>query len=132
MSSERKPGNELFKPPMSTQESNTGSDRKMTKDAEVIVLDVIRINSYEQNPRRSDNPEYDRIKSSIQNSGLDQPLVITQRPEAADYIVRAGGNTRLRILKELYAETGDPNFARVPCIYTPWRSESEVLVAHLR
>lgn len=104
----------------------------MTDDAEVIVLDVSRINSYERNPRRSDNPEYDRIKSSIRNNGLDQPLVITQRPQATDYIVRAGGNTRLKILKELYAETGDSSFTRVPCLLTPWRCESEVLVAHLR
>jgi ParB family protein of integrating conjugative element (PFGI_1 class) len=117
---------------MSTPKSDTEPGRKMIDDAEVIVLDVSRINAYERNPRRSDNPEYDRIKSSIRNNGLDQPLVITQRPQATDYIVRAGGNTRLKILKELHAETGNPNFARAPCIYTPWRSESEVLLAHLR
>jgi len=117
---------------MSTRKSDNGLDREMGDDAEVIILDVSRINSYERNPRRSDNPQYDRIKSSIRNNGLDQPLVITQRPQATDYIVRAGGNTRLKILKELYAETADPSFARVPCIYSPWRCESEVLVAHLR
>ena len=117
---------------MSTQDSDTTSGRELSDDAEVIVLDVGRINSYERNPRRSDNPEYDRIKSSIRNNGLDQPLVITQRPQATDYIVRAGGNSRLKILKELYAETADPSFARVPCVYTPWSCESEVLVAHLR
>ena len=117
---------------MSTRKSDNGLDREMGDDAEVIILDVSRINSYERNPRRSDNPQYDRIKSSIRNNGLDQPLVITQRPQATDYIVRAGGNTRLKILKELYAETADPSFARVPCIYTPWSCESEVLVAHLR
>ena len=117
---------------MSTPKSDTAPGRKMTDDAEVIVLDVSRINAYERNPRQSDNPEYDRIKSSILNNGLDQPLVITQRPQATDYIVRAGGNTRLKILKELYAVTGDPSFARVPCVLTAWRCESEVLVAHLR
>ncbi|MCP4878580.1 MAG: ParB N-terminal domain-containing protein, partial [Gammaproteobacteria bacterium] len=117
---------------MSTPKSDTASGSKITDDAEVIVLDVSRINAYERNPRRSDNPEYDRIKSSIRSNGLDQPLVITQRPQATDYIVRAGGNTRLKILKELYTETADPHFARAPCIYSPWRSESEVLVAHLR
>ncbi len=117
---------------MSAQTPDTNPDREMRDDAEMIVLDISRIHSYEHNPRRSDNPEYDRIKSSIRNNGIDQPLVITQRPQATDYIVRAGGNTRLKILKELYTETADPHFARAPCIYSPWRSESEVLVAHLR
>jgi ParB family protein of integrating conjugative element (PFGI_1 class) len=132
MSSERKPEDERTRRAMSIQESDTSLSREMTDDAEVIVLDVSRINSYERNPRQSDNPEYDRIKSSIRNNGLDQALVITQRPQATDYIVRAGGNTRLKIMKELFTETGDPNFARVPCVYTPWSCESEVLVAHLR
>ena len=117
---------------MSAQTPDTNPDPEIRDDAEMIVLDISRIHSYEHNPRRSDNPEYDRIKSSIRNSGLDQPLVVTRRPAATNYIVRAGGNTRLQILKELYAETADPNFARAPCIYSPWRSESDVLVAHLR
>ena len=117
---------------MSVRKSDKNQNLEMRDDPEVTVMDISRIHSYERNPRRSDNPEYDRIKSSIRNNGLDQPLVITRRPEATDYIVRAGGNTRLRILKELYAETSDPCFARVPCVLTPWRCESEVLVAHLR
>ena len=96
------------------------------------MLDINLIHSYEHNPRRSGNPEYDRIKSSIRHNGLDQPLVVTQRPKATDYLVCAGGNTRLKILKELVAETGDSSFARVPCVITPWRSESAVLLAHLR
>ena len=117
---------------MTIQKPSTGRGQGVSDDAELMDLDVSCIKSYERNPRRSENTEYDRIKSSIRNNGLDQPLVITQRPQSTDYIVRAGGNTRLKILKELYAETGDPNFARVPCVYTPWSCESEVLVAHLR
>ena len=117
---------------MSIPESDIHSGRELTNESEVMVLDVSRINNYERNPRHSDNPEYDRIKSSIRNNGLDQPLVITQRPQETDYIVCAGGNTRLKILKELHAESGDPGFARAPCVLKPWSSESEVLVAHLR
>jgi ParB family protein of integrating conjugative element (PFGI_1 class) len=96
------------------------------------VLDVRRIQPYERNPRHGRNPEYDRIKDSIRNNGLDQPLVITQRPGAADYIVHAGGNTRLLSLKELFDETGDVRFSRVPCLFRPWNRESDVLLAHLR
>ena len=93
---------------------------------------LVQIHPYERNPRLSPNPEYDRIKDSIRQHGLDQPLVITQRPGASDYIVHSGGNTRLKVLKELFAESGDPRHALVPCLFRPWRSESDVLLAHLR
>ena len=73
-------------------------------------MEVTRINFYERNPRRSENPEYDRIKASILVSGMDQPLLITMRPGDDDYVVQAGGNTRLQILQELYESTGDERF----------------------
>ena len=97
-----------------------------------LIVDVARIQPYERNPRHGINPEYDRIKDSIRSNGLDQPLVITQRPGAEDYIVHAGGNTRLLILKELFAETGDERFSRIQCVFRPWCRESDVLLAHLR
>jgi len=105
-------------------EANTSSTPQM--------IDISRIQPYEHNPRHGRNPEYDRIRDSIRNTGLDQPLVVTQRPDATDLIVHAGGNTRLIILKELFAETGDPRFAAVPCLVKAWCCESDVLLAHLR
>jgi ParB family protein of integrating conjugative element (PFGI_1 class) len=97
----------------------------------LILVGLDEIQPYEHNPRHAPNPEYDRIRDSIRAQGLDQPLVITQRPGAAHYIVQAGGNTRLLILKALYAETQDARFAQVPCLCKPWRRESDVLLAHL-
>lgn len=99
---------------------------------ELVVLDVSRVHPYEHNPRRAPNAEYDRIKASIRADGLGQPLVVTQRPGEADYIVHAGGNTRLRVLKELFEETGDRRFAEVPCVIRPWTREADVLLAHLK
>ena len=96
------------------------------------MIEISRIQPYEHNPRHGRNPEYDRIRDSIRNTGLDQPLVVTQRPDTTDYIVHAGGNTRLIILKELFAETCDPRYATVPCLFKPWCCESDVLLAHLR
>ena len=95
-------------------------------------MDVRCIKPYERNPRRCQNPEYDRIKASIRASGIDQPLVITRRPGNSDYIVHSGGNTRLLVLKDLYEETGDDRFHRVQCLFKPWNRESDVLLAHLR
>ena len=109
-----------------TQQRVDGTNTSM------LMVDIGQIKPYERNPRQGQNPEYDRIKDSIRSNGLDQPLVITQRPQADDYIVHSGGNTRLLILKELHEETGIERFSRIQCVFKPWRCESEVLLAHLR
>lgn len=95
-------------------------------------VDVTQIKAYERDPRRTENPERDRIKQSIRECGMDQPLVITCRPDETQYVVQAGGNTRLKILQELYAETHDERFHWAPCVVRPWSAESDVLLAHLR
>jgi len=100
--------------------------------AEPMVVPLEQIHPYERNPRHGTNPEYDRIKASIREAGLDQPLTITQRPGATDYIVHSGGNTRLLVLKALYEETGDDRYASVSCLFKLWHRESDVLLAHLR
>lgn len=97
-----------------------------------MCLETGCIRFYERNPRRSKNPEYDRIKASILTSGMDQALSVTQRPNETDYIVQAGGNTRLQILKELYQSTGEERFLMVDCWFVEWEQESTVLLAHLR
>ncbi|MCP4041219.1 MAG: ParB N-terminal domain-containing protein, partial [Gammaproteobacteria bacterium] len=97
-----------------------------------MVIEISRIHPYDRNPRRGQNPEFDRIKASIRANGLDQPLIITQRPGTDDYVVHSGGNTRLVALNELYAETGDARFSLLQCLFKPWSRESDVLLAHLR
>ena len=101
-------------------------------EREIRMVEITSVQPYDRNPRHDRNPEFDRIKASIRAHGLDQPLVITQRPGATDYTVHSGGNTRLLILKELFAETGDNRFSQIPCLFRPWQRESEVLLAHLR
>tara|TARA_R110001592_G_scaffold363329_1_gene684177 strand:- start:9390 stop:10913 length:1524 start_codon:yes stop_codon:yes gene_type:complete len=107
-------------------------DQELTHPETITRIEVTRIHNYALNPRRQANPEYDRIKASIRVEGLDQPLVITQAPGVEDYVLLAGGNTRLRILKELYEESGEERFYRVNCLFKPWVQESSVLFAHLR
>ncbi len=101
-------------------------------ESTLMAVPIDQIQPYERNPRHTPNPEYDRIRDSIRIQGLDQPLVITQRPNTPDYIVHSGGNTRLCILKALYEETGDERFSQAPCVLKPWNRESDVLLAHLR
>ena len=117
---------------MATRDTETDMLPGTSGEGSILWLETSRIKPYERNPRHVRNPEYDRIKDSIRDQGLDQPLVITQRPGSEDYIVHSGGNTRLLILKTLYEETGDERFARIPCVFRPWSRESDVLLAHLR
>ena len=96
-----------------------------------LELSLEDIQPYEHNPRRSTNPQFDDIKESIRTGGLRVPLTVTRRPGDEHYIVEAGGNTRLAALRQLWAETKDPRYARLSVLYRPWRSESHVLTAHL-
>ena len=90
-----------------------------------VTLD--QICPYQLNPRRSPNPQYDAIKASIRQRGLDQPPSITRRPGEAHFIIRNGGNTRLAILKELWEETGEARFQTLLCLFRPWTARGEIL-----
>ncbi|SDS16607.1 integrating conjugative element, PFGI_1 class, ParB family protein [Halopseudomonas litoralis] len=97
----------------------------------VVTLDELR--AYELNPRLTRNPLYAEIKASIRERGLDAPPAITRRPDADHYIIRNGGNTRLAILRELWAETKDERFFRISCLFRPWPQHGEIvaLTGHL-
>lgn len=97
-----------------------------------LVLPVTEIEAYENNPRRAENLEYPRLKDSIRaRRGLTTPLTVTKRPGSSSYTIAAGGNSRLKALKELAKETGDEAFSLVTCRFEPWTSEWQVLSNHL-
>jgi len=96
-----------------------------------IELGIEEIRPYEHNPRRTRNAKFEDIKESIRAGGLRSPVTVTQRPGEAHYIVESGGNTRLLALRQLWAETKDPRFRRLVVLFRPWRSETQVLTAHL-
>ena len=97
----------------------------------VVTLDELR--PYELDPRIKRNPLYEEIKASIRERGLDSAPQITRRPRADHYIIRNGGNTRLAILRELWMETKDERFFRIPCLFRPWPERGEIiaLTGHL-
>ncbi|WP_117317583.1 ParB family protein [Chromatocurvus halotolerans] len=100
--------------------------------SQLVVIPIDNITPYERNPRHSPNPARDRIKDSIRAHGLDYALAVTQPPGTTHYVLSAGGGTRLEVLRELFAETHDPRFGRVPCVLTPWPGEAEILLAYVR
>ena len=97
----------------------------------VVTLDQLR--PYDHDPRKKRNPAYEEIKASIRERGLDAAPAITRRPGEDHYIIRNGGNTRLAILRELWSETRDERFFRIPCLFRPWpvRGEIVALTGHL-
>lgn len=97
----------------------------------VVTLDELR--PYNMNPRIVRNPMYEEIKASIHARGLDSPPPITRRPGEPHYVIRNGGNTRLSILGELWAETKDESFFRIKCLFRPWpeRGDIVLLTGHL-
>lgn len=98
-----------------------------------MVVRVTEIDLYDNNPRSVTNEKYEEIKESVRASGLEQPISITRRPGTERYMADAGGNTRLRILKELHQEfPDDPRFLKINVLFQPWVSETHVLAKHLK
>ena len=95
-------------------------------------VEVDKIEFFDKNPRKHrDDESYAQIKASIRASGVQHPVHITQRPDSDRYVLAQGGNTRLSIVKELWAETNDIRFASIPCIYVEYTDETSIQIAHL-
>ena len=99
--------------------------------AMTVKVKIDDIQPYDQNPRRAENEKYEEIRDSIRDIGLQQQISITKRPTDEHYIVRSGGNTRLKALKELYAETGEERFGQIECRFVPYSNELELLSLHV-
>ena len=115
-----------------------------------VTLDEVI--AYDRNPRRSKNPNYESIKESILNRGLDDEPTITRRSIDEPFMIRCGGNTRLEILRELYKEHQElaktaedagnldeakqlriksEEFYRFEWGYKPWEGETNALIGHM-
>ena len=96
----------------------------------MFPIAINQIDEYEANPRFYENPEFKAIKESIRERGVIQRLVVTKRPGSDRFVLAQGGNTRLRCLRELHADTGDREFATTLCEYRVWTSEEDLLIGH--
>lgn len=98
----------------------------------LMSIPVHEIDFFDKNPRQHHEAEsYQHIKESIRSLGVLQPVHITQRPNETRYILAQGGNTRLKIMRELFDETGDERFRFMPCLYQPYRDDTILQIAHL-
>lgn len=96
-----------------------------------IKVSILEIEQFDKNPRKHSNEAFEEIKESIQKRGLDQPFTITRRPGEPKYMIKAGGNTRLMALHQLYQETKEERFLKVDTIFEPYTSETDALISHL-
>ncbi len=96
-----------------------------------IKVRIDDIQPFDNDPRRAPNEKYEIIRESIRMVGLQQQISITKRPHEDHYIVRSGGNTRLKVLKELHAETGEERFGAIECRFVPYTDDIELLSLHL-
>ncbi len=95
-------------------------------------VSIHEIDFFDKNPRIHHDPEqYGHIKQSIRETGVQQPVHITRRPGDSRFVLAQGGNTRLKIVQELFAETGDERFAVIPAIFAEYTSEADIQIAHL-
>lgn len=100
-------------------------------DGSTMTLNVEDIGTYDKDPRTGKNPKYDEIKASFLSQGNHHRFAVTRRPGESQYFVAAGGNTRLRIIKELWETTQDKRWKTLDVVYRKWRGETNVIVAHL-
>lgn len=105
------------------------SSSKFTNRYAEVPIDQIAC--YANNPRVTKNPEYERIKNSLEKNGFELPLVVSRKPGSKNYTLQAGGNTRLNIAQSLH-EAGDEAFSKLPCVVKQWPGEVNVLISHLR
>ncbi len=96
------------------------------------LVNINEIIQFEGNPRKYHDPdEYNSIKESIRACGVQHPIHIAKRPNQNKYVVAKGGNTRLQILKELYQETNDSKYLKIPAIFVNYLSEEAILIDHI-
>ena len=119
-------------PPLSGPRASATANLDPRSDAELSfsILPVSEIVAYGHNPRQGQNPRYDDLKASIKADGITNILTVTRRSADDKYTPYGGGNTRLQIAKELFAE-GDQRFAQLRVIVKEWPGDAQVITAHL-
>jgi ParB family protein of integrating conjugative element (PFGI_1 class) len=96
-----------------------------------MLLEVTRIDPYDGNPRQFENEAVEDIRTSLIANGYTDAMVVTRRREGDRFMLAAGSNTTLKVLKELWEGSGDERYRYVNCIFQPFESEARVLAQHL-
>lgn len=113
----------------------TSTTKLPTVEGTVIKkIDVREIDEYAFNPRRIKNNNFEEIKQSIKDIGLQQMFTVSINPKTNRYTITKGGNTRLKVFKELWNDTGNEDYLYIPCVVEEWDEETnktKVVISHL-
>lgn len=121
--------------PLHEQQNRPAMSKELTAQDPIqkmpMKVSILDIEPFDKNPRKHSNEAFEEIKESIRYKGLDQTFTITRRPGEPKYMIKAGGNTRLMALHQLYQETKDDKFLKIDVIFEPYVSEADTLISHL-
>lgn len=84
------------------------------------VWPISKLKTWAKNPRDIDAKGLNRLKAHIRRFGMYKPLIVNISPKAAPVGAVAGGNMRLRALKELH-------FEKVWVIPKKFKNEQEMI-----
>ena len=96
-----------------------------------MLLKVTQIESYDKNPRIFGNEAREDIRQGLRVHGFTGTFAVTQRHPGGAWMLSAGSNTTLEVMKELWHETKDERFLHVNCVPQPYKGEATVLAQHL-
>ena len=95
-----------------------------------LKLSPAEVDLFPGNPRLLENQNYAQLRESILQRGLEITPTVALDPKTGRYTIYKGGNTRLKIMKEL-VEAGHPEFAQIEFRVVEWVSLVDAQVAHL-
>ncbi len=98
---------------------------------DILLLEVTSIDGYDRNPRLCRNEGYEGIEAGLRAHGFTDTLTVTRRGDGARYMLSAGSNTTLEILKHLWETTREERFRQVRCVVQPYEGETRLLAQHL-
>lgn len=110
--------------------ATAGIDPMEEIDGSLTILSINDIDAYKYNPRTKPNPKRAEIKASMAAEGITNLITVTRRSPKEKYFPYGGGNTRVELAKELFAE-GHEKFAQITVVTKRWPGEAAVISAHL-
>lgn len=75
---------------------------------EIVEVDINILNPAEYNPRNLTDEQFNNIKSSLDNFGFVNPLVVNSNPERKNILI--GGHQRLKVAKSI-------GYTKVPVVF---------------
>lgn len=75
--------------------------------------------------------DYERLYQSIKEEGVQQPFVVARPPDSEHYVLIAGGNTRLEIVRQLHEASGGSRFSDINCVVLSWPGICIAKISHL-